>query len=267
MAKQQAAQYQLPIVAVIHSGETIQTVNLRYLHFELKVGRDYSTWVKDRIDRYGFVEGQDYVVTSETGGNPDPQNGGTMISRTYAGAKVAIEYHGSIDMAKELAMLENNEIGRQVRRYFIEAEKRLKEIKKPQMPYFLRRMVANMENVPPGHFSILNELAATLVGPMEAMGYTLPEHLWPDISEGLMFCAWLRKEKGIDTKKLPTYRHVFDDGKRDPVQAKAYPNELLADVRYHILYEWIPKKAAEYFSKRDPAALAYLPRLLTPKAA
>ena len=35
-----------------------------------------------------------------------PQNGGTMKSKSYEGAKVAIEYHATLDMAKELAMVE-----------------------------------------------------------------------------------------------------------------------------------------------------------------
>lgn len=256
----QSAQYQLPIAVRAHGSETIQTANLRDLHKVLNVGRDFSTWAKERIAKYEFVEGQDYVTLPRTGGLSIPQNGGTMKSTTYDGARVAIEYHVSLDMAKELAMVENNEEGRQVRRYFIEAEKKLRD--KRQMPYFLKRMVANMNNVPSGHFSILNEVAALLVGPMEAMGYTLPEHLWPDISAGLMFCGWLRKEKGIDTKALPTYMHDFEDGKRPPFPAKAYPNSLLADVRYHLIYEWLPKKGAEYFSKRDAKALAYLPLLL-----
>ncbi|TAN58427.1 MAG: KilA-N domain-containing protein [Magnetospirillum sp.] len=244
----------MPIVTRPQGNATIQTVNLRNLHDELGVGRDYATWIKERISRYGFAEGQDFVieVSPRIGENP-------------LGGRPAVEYHGTIDMAKELAMVENNDRGRQVRRYFIEAERRLRQHQaRPEMPYFLRRMVANMNNVPHGHFSILNEIAAMLVGPMEALGYTLPEHLWPDISAGLMFCGWLRKEKGIEPKTFPDYIHVFADGKREPVRARAYPNSLLADVRHHFQYVWLPKKAADYFKGRDPNALLYLPQLLPP---
>jgi hypothetical protein len=35
---------------------------------------------------------------------------------------------------------------------------------------------------------------------MEIMGYTLPEHMLPDISSGKMFCKWLRDVHGIDTE-------------------------------------------------------------------
>lgn len=137
--------------------------------------------------------------------------------------------------------------------------------KKAEMPYHLRRYVANQSNVPVGHFSILTELTMALIAPMETMGYTLPERLVPDISHGLMFCAWLRK-KGIDTDALPKYWHVYEDGRR--VQAKAYPEHLLADWRKHFREEWLPHRAVPYFSGKDSAALAYLPKLLPgPKAA
>lgn len=134
-----------------------------------------------------------------------------------------------------------------------------------QMPYHLRRYVANQNNVPVGHFSILTELTIALIAPMEAMGYTLPERMVPDISHGLMFCAWLRK-KGIDTDALPKYWHVYEDGRR--VQAKAYPEHLLADWRKHFREEWLPVRAVSYFKGKDSSALAYLPKLLpAPKAA
>lgn len=55
------------------------------------------------------------------------------------------------------------------------------------VPYHLRRYVANQPNVPVGHFSVLTEMTQLLIAPMEIMGYTLPEHMLPDISHGKMF--------------------------------------------------------------------------------
>lgn len=128
------------------------------------------------------------------------------------------------------------------------------------MPYHLRRYVANQPNVPVGHFSILTEMTQLLIAPMELMGYTLPEHMLPDISHGKMFCKWLREEYGIDTDQLPTYLHVFEDGRR--VWPKAYPDRLLADFRRHFREEWLPNRAIDYFRPRDSEALAYLPKLI-----
>jgi hypothetical protein len=129
------------------------------------------------------------------------------------------------------------------------------------MPFHLRRYLANHLNVPVGHFSILTELTQLLIAPMEAHGYTLPEHLWPDISHGKMFCGYLRKAHDIDTNTLPFYMHFFEDG-RPPVRAKAYPEDLLPPFRKHFREVWLPEKAPSYFASRDPRALQYLPRLL-----
>ena len=96
--------------------QTTDTVNARDLHAFLEVGRDYATWLKARITQYCFIEGEDYMVFS-------PERGKMHNS---VGRK-AVDYFITLDMAKELAMVERNEKGRQARRYFIECEKQLKD--------------------------------------------------------------------------------------------------------------------------------------------
>ena len=44
------------------ASETVQTVNARELHVALRVGRDFSNWIKGRIEQYCFIKNQDYVV-------------------------------------------------------------------------------------------------------------------------------------------------------------------------------------------------------------
>jgi hypothetical protein len=129
-----------------------------------------------------------------------------------------------------------------------------------EVPYHLRRYVANYQNVPVGHFSMLTEMTQVLIAPMEIMGYRLPESMLPDISGGRIFCKWLRDTYGIDTDALPTYLHVFEDGRR--VLAKAYPESLLADFRKHFREEWLPNRSLDYFRRRDSEALQYLPKLI-----
>lgn len=131
---------------------------------------------------------------------------------------------------------------------------------KAELPYHLRRYVANHPNVPAGHFSILNEMTQMLIAPLEIAGYTVPERMLPDISQGKMFCKWLRDKYGIDTDELPTYRHDYEDGRT--VFPKAYPEDLLLDFRRHFREEWLPKKAIEYFRSRDSEALPYLPKVI-----
>lgn len=93
----------------------IQTVDGRALHAFLEVGRDFSTWMKDRIRTYGFEKGADFETFEAA-----PQIRGVG----KRGQKV--EYVLTIDMAKELGMVENNERGRMVRRYFIDCERKAK---------------------------------------------------------------------------------------------------------------------------------------------
>jgi phage anti-repressor protein len=95
-------------------GEGVQTVDARDLHRFLQVGRDFTNWIKDRIQAYGFIDGQDYEVVAKSGENP-------------FGGRPTMEYAVSLDMAKELAMVERNEKGREARRYFIECERQAKQ--------------------------------------------------------------------------------------------------------------------------------------------
>ena len=86
-----------------------KAVNARELHAFLGVGKDFSSWIKERITKYEFVEGLDFEVFTNSGENP-------------VGGRPTIDYALSLDMAKELSMVENNEKGRLARKYFIECE-------------------------------------------------------------------------------------------------------------------------------------------------
>ena len=132
--------------------------------------------------------------------------------------------------------------------------------KPAKLPYHIERYMANRSEIPPTHFSMLNEMLFALIAPLESAGYTIPEDMVPDISAGRMFCKWLRDVKHIDTNTLPVYRHEYADGRI--VLAKLYPNEVLADFRKYFNETWLPQKAHAYFSERDPKAIKYLPKLL-----
>lgn len=95
------------------NGDSITAVNARDLWKFLESKQDFSTWIKRRIEKYDFIEGQDYLLHK-------------FVEQLPSGAKHCIEYLISLDMAKELAMVENNERGRQARQYFIEVEKRFR---------------------------------------------------------------------------------------------------------------------------------------------
>lgn len=134
---------------------------------------------------------------------------------------------------------------------------------KPQatMPYHLKRYLLNRQKVPVGYFSVFNEIVYSLIAPLEDIGYTLPDNLVPDISEGGYFCKWLRKVKGVEPNNFPTYSHEYGDG-RIVKGAKLYPNEYLADFRAHFNDVWLYKRAYEYFSKKDKTALPFLQKMI-----
>lgn len=113
----------IPVTARAIGSATVPTVNLRHVHQWLEVGRDYSTWIKARIQEYGWVEGRDYHIDL-SGDFCSPDSGSKKRNRR--GSHNAIEYYGTTRIAIELAMVDNKAKGRLVRAYFIEAEERLR---------------------------------------------------------------------------------------------------------------------------------------------
>ncbi|EPX8820083.1 antA/AntB antirepressor family protein [Campylobacter coli] len=97
-------------------GAEINSANAREIFQFLNSEQEYSNWIKNRISHYNFIENQDYI-----------------IELVYTKGRPRKEYYITLDMAKELCMVENNEKGRQARRYFIECEKRLKNLEAEQM--------------------------------------------------------------------------------------------------------------------------------------
>lgn len=89
-----------------------QVVNSRELWAALEVKTEYSHWAKRRLEDVDAEENLDYL---------------TVVKKD--GRQTMIDYIVTMDTAKEMAMLERNEKGKMVRRYFIEAEKRYREMK------------------------------------------------------------------------------------------------------------------------------------------
>ncbi|MCG7576795.1 MULTISPECIES: antA/AntB antirepressor family protein [unclassified Halomonas] len=164
------------MIPVFQSEEAL-LCNARDLHEFLEVGRDFSTWFRNRIAQYGFIEGEDYITVEMMAGKGHKathQNWRALESNTYeksdfspnlgesqdeefdssnlsnqtaatfdspdlgnqksgrGGDRRSIDYHLTIGMAKELAMIENNAMGRKVRRYFIHRERQAVALLKQQ---------------------------------------------------------------------------------------------------------------------------------------
>ena len=102
------------LITIYESEKQERLVNAREIHNTMKIGKDFTTWIKDRIDKYEFKNNEDYILTFPKIG--ERRN------------VVKHDYYLTIDTAKEIAMIENNAIGRQIRKYFIEVEKKYREI-------------------------------------------------------------------------------------------------------------------------------------------
>ena len=102
----------IPLHSQTIDGNAVETVNARELHTFLESKQDFSTWIKNRIADYDFVENQDFV---------------RFHKKMEANNATLIEYHITLDMAKELSMVERTEKGKQARQYFIECERKLRE--------------------------------------------------------------------------------------------------------------------------------------------
>ena len=85
-------------------------VNARDVHAALEVKTDFSDWIKRRIKQCKFEENYDFVVFLKKEEN-------------LSGGRPATEYIISLDMAKHLGMMEKNDKGHEMRKYFIEQEK------------------------------------------------------------------------------------------------------------------------------------------------
>lgn len=118
----------VPVISGQIGGRETNMVSAKSLHKALGVGNDFSTWIKLRIEEYGFVLGTDYVVFDSSdlrnqSANFEQDNESWVTKR--GGDRRSKDYGLSLGMAKEAAMVERNEQGRAVRRYFIQCEEAL----------------------------------------------------------------------------------------------------------------------------------------------
>ena len=105
------------LIKIVTTNER-QTVLGRDLHYFLEVGTQYTIWFS-RMCEYGLIEHQDFVALHHkrltAQGNETTQ----------------FDHQLTLSMAKEISMIQRNEKGKQARQYFIECERKLKQLDKP----------------------------------------------------------------------------------------------------------------------------------------
>ncbi|EOV0478029.1 antA/AntB antirepressor family protein [Campylobacter coli] len=153
-------------------GAEINSANAREIFQFLNSEQEYANWIKNRISHYNFIENQDYI-----------------IELVYTKGRPRKEYYVTLDMAKELCMVENNEKGRQARRYFIECEKRLKNLEQEKMQKLAFRQSL-------GYKSQLKQQKEHYENKIKALQYDLEN------KNELSFKRKLSKEELLELRKI-----------------------------------------------------------------
>ena len=102
-------------------------VNARDLHRELGVGREFAKWIKERISKYELIEDVDFItIVKNDDARFSLEEIKSMSIQKRSSLGITTEYYLSIDASKQLAMVQNNELGKLARKYFLSVEKSFK---------------------------------------------------------------------------------------------------------------------------------------------
>ena len=183
-------------------------VSARELHEGLEIKSKFNDWMTNRIKKYGFEENLDFILVTKILVTNNPKNPTTKEK----------DYIITVDMAKELCMVENNELGRKFRKYFIESEKKLKEITKEVKHYEKKlydytKSPLLMDNIP-GDSLVLNFLNNSARKETEAIinktgikATFFAKQL--NISDSNM-CSWRKNEINFNEDKINNLLKVLD---------------------------------------------------------
>lgn len=190
----------IPIGKSDFAGCPKQTVNARELHAFLDSKQDFSTWIKARIAEYSFIENQDFV----------------LFHNSMEKGRPRIEYFITLDMAKELSMVERTAKGKQARQYFIDCEKRAQAV--PQIPQTLSEALRLAADLADEKAALLAEQQrnAPKVAFAEAVANADDTILIRDLAKVLKqngietgekrLFAWLRANSYLTLQNMPTQR-------------------------------------------------------------
>lgn len=103
------------LIKITTDAQGVQLVSARDLYDALVPATPFKKWI-DRMLEYGFTENQDFTVVD------------IFVRNSNGGRQTIIDYALTLDTAKEIAMIQRSDKGRLVRQYFIEAEKKLREV-------------------------------------------------------------------------------------------------------------------------------------------
>lgn len=99
------------LINITIADEEMPTVSGRELHEKLGIESNYTTWFK-RMCEYGFDEGKDFATRFPN------------LESEIHGGQNKTDHQITLDMAKQICMIQRSETGRAFREYFLEVERR-----------------------------------------------------------------------------------------------------------------------------------------------
>lgn len=233
-------------------------VDARSVHEALEVASPFTHWLKRRIEEFGFVEGEDFF-------SADARATSTKLSTFRRG--VRSDFHLTLDMAKELAMVERNECGRKMRRYFIECEKRLREVSAEQSaPGLPGSALAKIQAINTGLIEVASEHAQRIEA-LEANAR--PGDDWQTIPQWLAcqgieincgrkaklsaLCAHRSGVLNVPVGRIRRYR-TSRNGRSYPQWRPSFSPRVLEEICPPIIDRWAAKDAAAQANGNGGAA-------------
>lgn len=226
------------LIKVSTNSQGEKVVNARELHeFLIKdakggqKGKQFNHWIVEKLDHLDAIINEEYIVINyDLYGNIIPVNKNGQSDNQLVRVHKT-DYILKIDLAKQIAMVQNNDKGKQARQYFIQCEKTLKEVTKPIdtldfLEMSLKQMREQANRITQVETKLLEIEAKTTTRPeyFTVMGYAILSN----VKVGLALAAQIGKKakiicqnKGYQIEKI-----------RDPRfgQVGCYPTEVLQEV-------------------------------------
>lgn len=186
----------MPITPITEEGTDEIRISGRQLHMALDVKTPYTIWL-ERMKEYGFIEGQDFNPNK----NVRVQNEGNRIIQ-----REIIDHLMTLSMAKEIAMLQRTDKGKEVRRYFIQLEE---DWNTPEKVVARALVYSN---------KMLADARAQLTAATERIALDAPKVRFAESVEGsdgsilIRELAKILKQNGYDTGEKRLFQTLRADG-------------------------------------------------------
>ena len=168
----------------IKTNEDDITLSGRELHEFLEIKTEYAKWISRMIE-YGFTENQDFRVIVKNDENPK-------------GGRPGSDHEIKLDMAKEIAMIQRNEKGKQARKYFLEVEKAWNS------PEMIMKRALEIANKRVENLQLENTQQKQIIGELK------PKADYTDIilkNKGLVTITQIAKDYGLSGQALNDKLH------------------------------------------------------------